>query len=38
MTDKSNFFVDREFEEVEDGYYEEGFYYTPNGSKLKLVY
>ncbi len=29
---KTNF-VNREFEEVEGGYYEEGFYFTPDGSK-----
>jgi hypothetical protein len=28
-------FVDRQFEEVEGGQYDEyGFYHTPNGSKL----
>ncbi len=28
-----NNFVDRKFEQVEGGYYdEEGFYYTPDGS------
>lgn len=26
-------FVEREFKEVEGGYYENDFYYTPNGSK-----
>ena len=34
--DLSNFKF-REFEEVEGGYYEEGFYYTPNGSKSKFL-
>jgi hypothetical protein len=30
-------FVDREFKEVENGYYDDyGFYYTPNGSKDNL--
>lgn len=33
ITKKSDFKV-REFEEVEDGYYDHGFYYTPNGSKI----
>ncbi len=28
-----NNFVEREFQEVSGGYYEGGFYYTPNGSK-----
>lgn len=28
-------FVDREFREVLGGYYENDFYYTPNGSNLK---
>lgn len=28
-----NKIVKREFEEVEGGYYDQGFYYTPNGSK-----
>mmetsp|Transcript_14567 Transcript_14567/g.15098 ORF Transcript_14567/g.15098 Transcript_14567/m.15098 type:complete len:184 (+) Transcript_14567:1-552(+) len=32
MVENSKKFVDREFEEVEGGYYEEKFYYTPNGS------
>jgi hypothetical protein len=27
-----NNFVEREFEEVSGGYYEGGYYYTPNGS------
>ena len=37
--DKKNYpknnkkFIVREFEEVEGGYYEEDFYFTPNGSK-----
>lgn len=26
-------FIEREFEEVPGGYYEEDFYCTPNGSK-----
>ena len=31
----SNKFIDRKFEEVEGGYYDDyGFYYTPNGSKI----
>lgn len=34
MTDKREKFVSRNFQEVEGGYYDEGFYYTPNGSKL----
>jgi hypothetical protein len=25
-------FIERKFEEVKGGYYEEDFYYTPNGS------
>lgn len=25
-------FIDRKFEEVQGGYYEDDFYYTPNGS------
>jgi len=29
---KPKVFVEKEFQEVEGGYYEEGFYYTPNGS------
>lgn len=29
---KSKVFVEKEFQEVEGGYYDEGFYYTPNGS------
>ena len=34
----SNKFVERKFEEVEGGYYDDyGFYYTPNGSKLILT-
>jgi hypothetical protein len=29
-------FVEREYQEVEGGYLgEDGFYYTPNGSKIK---
>lgn len=31
-------FKEREFEKVKDGYYEEGFYYTPNGSKSICIY
>lgn len=33
-------FVEREFKEVEGGYYDEdgyGFYYTPNGSKEYML-
>lgn len=26
-------FIEKPFKEVEGGYYEEGFYYTPDGSK-----
>lgn len=33
---KKTNFVNREFEEVEGGYYEAGFYFTPDGSKIKL--
>ena len=30
-------FIEKEFNEVSDGYYDKyGFYYTPNGSNLKL--
>lgn len=28
-------FIDKKFEEVNGGYYEDDFYYTPNGSILK---
>ena len=31
-----NKFVEHEFEEVEGGYYDNGFYYTPNGSKMNF--
>jgi len=27
-------FIEREFQEVSGGYYEEEFYFTPNGSKV----
>lgn len=31
-------FVDREYEEVEGGYLgDDGFYYTPNGSKIFIT-
>ena len=30
---KKTTFVEREFKEVEGGYYDENFYFTPNGSK-----
>jgi len=33
---KTKNFVNREFEEVEGGYYEAGFYFTPDGSKTNL--
>jgi len=29
-----NKFLDRDFEEVKGGYYEDDFYITPNGSKI----
>ena len=39
MTDKKNInYVDREFQEVSGGYYDDyGFYYTPNGSKFRYL-
>lgn len=39
MTDKNNkkTFVDRPFEEVQGGYYESDFYYTPEGSKIYFL-
>lgn len=33
---KKTDFVVREFKEVEGGYYEDGFYFTPNGSKTSI--
>jgi len=30
-------FVEREFREVDGGYYENDFYYTPNGSKTNKL-
>ena len=34
---KKNNFVSREFEEVEGGHYEDGFYFTPDGSKSNII-
>lgn len=33
MNKNNNKFVEREFAEVEGGYYDNDFYFTPNGSK-----